>query len=94
MNRPYTQEYYLQLTEKIKRDVPEAQLSTDVIIGFPGETESDFLKTIQVFKKVVFSEAFLNKYSPRSNTKAFDLGDPISWKEKKRRENVLRKFLA
>ncbi len=94
MNRPYTQEHYLQLVDKIKKTVPKARLSTDVIVGFPGETEKDFLETIKVFRKAHFCEAFLNKYSPRPETKAFPMGDPIPWQEKKRRERVLKKFIC
>ncbi len=93
MNRPYTQESYLKLIYKIKKQIPQVQISTDVIVGFPTETEKDFEKTIAVFKKVKFFDAFINKYSPRPQTAALRLGDPISWQEKKRREKILRSFL-
>jgi len=93
MNRPYTKEKYLNLIAKIKKQIPEASFSTDVIIGFPGETEKDFQETIKVFKKVGFFEAYINKYSPRPETIAFKLGNPITWDEKKRREKVLRKLI-
>jgi len=93
MNRPYTKENYLKLVEKIKKAIPTARISTDIIVGFPTETEKDFLETVDVFKKVNFSEAFINKYSPRPGTVALKLGDPISWQEKKRREKILRDLL-
>lgn len=90
MNRPYTRKHYLQLIKKITARIPEARFSTDVIVGFPGETEEDFQGTALVFKKVRFFEAYINKYSPRPGTIAYPLGDPISWEEKKRREKILR----
>jgi tRNA-2-methylthio-N6-dimethylallyladenosine synthase len=93
MNRPYTQKKYLNLINKIKKLIPEATFTTDVIVGFPGETKKDFMETVKVFKKVKYNEAYINKYSPRPGTSAFQLGDPIAWEEKKRREKILRKLL-
>ena len=93
MNRPYTQKYYLDLIEKIRKKIPVASFTTDIIVGFPGESEKDFQETVKIFKKINFSNAYINKYSPRPNTAAFPLGDPISWAEKKRREKVLRKLV-
>ena len=92
MNRPYTQKYYLNLIKKTQEKIPEVKFSTDVIVGFPGETEKDFQKTIEVFKKVKFSIAFINKYSPRPGTASFKLKDDVSLKEKKGREKELRKY--
>jgi tRNA-2-methylthio-N6-dimethylallyladenosine synthase len=93
MNRPYTQKQYLNLIQKIKKSIPEAAFTTDVIVGFPGETKKDFGETVKVFKKVKYNEAYINKYSPRPGTAAWKLGDPISWEEKKRREKILRKLI-
>ncbi|MBD3300143.1 MAG: MiaB/RimO family radical SAM methylthiotransferase [Candidatus Moranbacteria bacterium] len=93
MNRPYTQKHYLKIITKIKKTIPDTQITTDVIIGFPGETEKEFNETVKVFKKVKFSKAFLNKYSPRPGTEAFKLGDPIAWKEKKQRAKILAKLI-
>jgi tRNA-2-methylthio-N6-dimethylallyladenosine synthase len=93
MNRPYTQKKYLNLIAKIKKVIPDATFTTDVIVGFPGETKKDFADTVKVFKKVKYNEAYVNKYSPRSGTAAWKLGDPISWEEKKRREKILRKLI-
>lgn len=93
MNRPYTKRYYLNLIEKIRKKIPDAAFTTDVIVGFPGETQKDFLETVKIFKKVGYNEAYINKYSPRPGTTAYSLGDPISWEEKKKREKVLRKLV-
>lgn len=89
MNRPYTKKQYLDLVDKIKKRIPSVQLTTDSIIGFPGESAEDFQETVEVFKKVNFSQAFNNKYSPREGTAAWNLGDPIPWEEKQRRWQVL-----
>lgn len=89
MNRPYTREQYIELVDKIIAQIPDVKISTDTIVGFPGETEEDFQQTVEIFEKVKFYQAFNNKYSPRSGTKAFPLGDPISWEEKQRRWRIL-----
>ncbi len=93
MNRPYTQKYYLDLISKIKQKIPNIKITTDIIIGFPTETDDDFKKTVKVFKKVKYADAFLNKYSPRPGTASYKLGDPIPWKVKKEREKILLKLL-
>jgi tRNA-2-methylthio-N6-dimethylallyladenosine synthase len=93
MNRPYTQKHYLSLIEKARKIISGVSFTTDVIIGFPGETEKDFQETVKVFEKVRYNEAYINKYSPRPGTAAYKLGDPISWEEKKRREKILRTYL-
>jgi tRNA-2-methylthio-N6-dimethylallyladenosine synthase len=89
MNRPYTREQYIELVDKIIARIPDVKISTDTIVGFPGETEEDFQQTVDIFEKVKFYQAFNNKYSPRSGTKAFPLGNPISWEEKQRRWRIL-----
>ena len=93
MNRPYTKKQYLNLLKKIRQKIPEVSFTTDVIVGFPGETQKDFLETAKVFKKVNYSEAYINKYSPRPGTAAYKLGDPIPWEEKKRRAKALREII-
>lgn len=93
MNRPYTRAHYLKLIKKTKKKIPDARFSTDVIVGFPGETEKDFQDTTDIFKKVGFFEAYVNKYSPRPGTAAFKLTDNIPWEEKKRREKDLKKLI-
>jgi tRNA-2-methylthio-N6-dimethylallyladenosine synthase len=94
MNRPYTRAHYLKLIKKTRKKIPGAKFSTDVIVGFPGETEKDFQKTAEVFKKVGFFEAYVNKYSPRPETSAFKLKDDVAWEEKKTRERELRKLIS
>lgn len=94
MNRWYTREDYIALTEKIKKAIPEIKISTDIIVGFPGETEEDFQATIDLSKEVGFVKVFAACYSPRPNTVASkDLIDDISWDEKKRRYHVLNDLI-
>ena len=89
MNRPYTRKQYLKIVEKIRRASPEIKITTDAIVGFPGETETDFQQTVEVFKIALYALAYVSKYSPRAGTAAFKLADPISWDEKKRRWKIL-----
>lgn len=70
MNRHYTIEKYLERANKLKEEIPGIALSTDIIVGFPTETEEDFQKTIEACKKVGFDSAFTFKYSPRPKTVA------------------------
>ncbi len=94
MNRLYTQKYYLDLISKIRKEIPDIKVTTDIIIGFPTETDNDFQETVKVFKKVKYADAFLNKYSPRPGTASYKLGDPIPWKVKKEREKMLLELLG
>ena len=90
MNRGYTKKEYLDLVKKIKKNIPDVRLSTDIIIGFPGEDEAAFQNTVDVCKKVGFEIAYLNKYSPRRGTVSAKLyKDEIPMSEKKRRWNIL-----
>ena len=70
MNRRYTKEQYLELVRKIKTAVPDISLTTDIIVGFPGETEEDFLETMDVVKQVRYDSAFTFIYSKRTGTPA------------------------
>lgn len=70
MNRRYTKEQYLELVRKIKEAVPDISLTTDIIVGFPGETEEDFLETMDVVEKVRYDSAFTFIYSKRTGTPA------------------------
>ncbi len=77
MNRHYTKEQYLTLVEKIKRELPDVSLTTDIIVGFPGETEEDFLDTVDVVKKCGFDSAFTFIYSKRNGTPAAQYPDEV-----------------
>ena len=70
MNRRYTKEQYLELVQKIKNAVPDISLTTDIIVGFPGETEEDFLETMDVVRQVRYDSAFTFIYSKRTGTPA------------------------
>ena len=77
MNRRYTKESYLELVRKLKEAVPDISLTTDIIVGFPGETEEDFLETMDVVKKVRYDSAFTFIYSKRTGTPAAVMEDQI-----------------
>lgn len=85
MNRRYTKEQYLELVEKIRKAMPDISLTTDIIVGFPGETEEDFKETLDVVEKVRFDSAFTFIYSKRTGTPAAKMEDQISEEEVKNR---------
>jgi len=89
MNRPYSIKQYKELVKKIRKEIPNIRLSTDVIVGFPGETKRQFKNTVKLFKEIKFDNAYIAKYSPRSGTAAFRMKDSISLREKKQREKKL-----
>ena len=90
MNRKYTKEQYLNLVEKIKSKIPNVQLSTDIIVGFPGETEEDFEDTLDVVKKVGYEQIFMFIYSRRVGTVADKMENQIDEKIKHERFNRLK----
>ncbi len=85
MDRSYTVEHYLRLIGAIRRAMPDVSLSTDVIAGFPTETEDEHAETLALMKEVGFDGAFMFKYSPRENTPAFAMKDDVSDEIKTRR---------
>lgn len=85
MNRTYTREHYLALVGKIRSRIPGVALSTDIITGFPGETEDDHSETLSLMERVRYDGAYMFKYSPREGTPAFRLGDDVSDEVKSRR---------
>ena len=94
MNRWYTSAEYIDLVQRIRAKVPDAQISTDIIVGFPGETEEQFENTVKLAKVVNFAYAYVAKYSARPNTtasKAFP--DDVPYVEKERRFHILDKLI-
>lgn len=85
MNRGYTREHYLELTNKMRERIPGVALSSDLIVGFPGETEEDFMETLDMVEKVRFESAFTFMYSVRSGTRAALFEDQVSLDVKKER---------
>lgn len=85
MRRGYTRESFLSLVERIRKAIPEVNITTDVIVGFPGEEEEDFEATLSLIEEVRFGTVYVAAYSPRPNTPAEPLGDPIPKEEKARR---------
>jgi tRNA-2-methylthio-N6-dimethylallyladenosine synthase len=85
MNRTYTRDHFIEKSNRIREILPNCGLSTDVIVGFPGETNSEFEKTLDVMNKVKFDSAFTFKYSPRSGTKAHEYSDQLSEIDKQAR---------
>lgn len=85
MGRRYTKESYLELYNKIKENLPYSSITTDIIVGFPGETEEDFLETLEVVKTCKFDSAFTFIFSPRVGTPAAKMEDNVSFEEKNNR---------
>ena len=90
MNRKYTKEQYLELVEKMKKRIPEVVFSTDIIVGFPGETEEDFEDTLDVVRKVNYEQIFMFIYSIRTGTVAEKREDQIPEEIKHKRFNRLK----
>jgi tRNA-2-methylthio-N6-dimethylallyladenosine synthase len=91
MNRKYTKEDYLILVDKIKTAMPDISLTTDIIVGFPGETEEDFLETLEVAKKVRYDSAYTFLYSKRTGTPAAGMEEQVEEKIAKERFDRLLK---
>ena len=85
MNRRYTREKYLDLVKKIKKQIPEVSLTTDILIGFPGETEDEFEETVSLMKEINYLAAYMYYYNPREGTPACSYENQIPMEDKKRR---------
>ncbi len=93
MKRGYKVEDYVQLIRKIRKNIPGIAISTDVIVGFPGESKKQFLNTVNLFKKIKFDMAYISEYSPRPKTAAFFMKDDVIKKEKEKRKKILESIL-
>jgi tRNA-2-methylthio-N6-dimethylallyladenosine synthase len=89
MNRGYTREFYLDLAENYRKIVKDAVLSTDIIVGFPTETDQDFQDTYNMVKEIELDFAFIFKYSVRPNTEAAKYCDDVSRQEKEKRHKII-----
>ncbi|PKM96035.1 MAG: tRNA (N6-isopentenyl adenosine(37)-C2)-methylthiotransferase MiaB [Firmicutes bacterium HGW-Firmicutes-1] len=93
MNRKYTKEHYLQLVDKVKKSCPDIALSTDIIVGFPGETEEDFINTLEVVESVGYDFVYTFIYSKRTGTPAAIMEEQIPEAVSKERFNRLLKLV-
>lgn len=94
MNRGYTRESYIELCNKLRKADPEIVIGTDIIVGFPGETEADFQETVSLAKEINWKVGFVAQYSPRPGTAAWRIyPDEISPQEKKRRWEILDQII-
>ncbi len=85
MNRKYTKESYLALVDRVRAGIPDVTLSTDILVGFPGETEEDLAEVFDLISKVRYEAAFMYHFNPREGTKAFDMPGWIDDEVKKER---------
>jgi len=88
MNRRYTRERYLEEIKMLKEYFPEAEVTSDIIVGFPGETEEDYLQTEELVKEVDFASAFTFVYSSRQGTKAAEMEEQIP--EEVQKDRIMR----
>lgn len=93
MNRHYTVKDYKNKIKELRKKIPAICLSTDIIVGYPGETKKQFENTLQLFRDIKYDMAYINKYSERKGTAAAKLKDNVSVVEKKRREKALNEVL-
>ncbi len=92
MNRPYTSEFFKNRVKEIKKIIPDIAITTDVIVGFPGETENDFQKTKQLIEQVGFSRMHVFTFSAREGTPAADMSDQVASRTKNSRSQKLRRI--
>ena len=89
MNRRYTVKKYLNLVSEYKKYIPAGSITTDIIVGFPSETEDDFNETVRIMKNIEFDGAYMFKYSPRPPAKSSKRKDDVSKKDKEARLDAL-----
>ena len=94
MARKYTREHFLELVAKIKAAIPEVTLTTDIIVGYPNETEEQFEETLSLYREVGFESAFTYIYSPREGTPAAKMVDNVPEEVKKQRLQRLNEVVA
>lgn len=92
MNRNYTREHYIKLVEKLRKAIPQIAITTDIIVGFPGETEEDFNDTMELVNTIKFDSAFTFMYSKRKGTPAAEMEDQVDEEIKKDRLDRLMKL--
>jgi tRNA-2-methylthio-N6-dimethylallyladenosine synthase len=94
MNRKYTAKHYLSLVKKIRKALPEIGISSDIIVGFPGETKKQFANTEKLMRQVKYDMVYLARFSSRPGTAAAKMKDNVTPAEKQRREEALNKILS
>jgi 2-methylthioadenine synthetase len=94
MNRKYTVKHYLSLIKKLRTAMPEIGISSDIIVGFPGETRKQFANTEKLMRAAKYDMVYLARFSSRPGTAAAKLKDNVTPKEKQRREEALNKILS
>jgi threonylcarbamoyladenosine tRNA methylthiotransferase MtaB len=90
MERPYSARFFRKVIKKIRSKLPRITLTTDIMVGFPGERAEDLEKTLGLVREIGFSKLHVFKYSPRPGTRAYDFEDRIPSQEKTRRSSILR----
>lgn len=93
MNRPYTANRYKEIIDMVREKIPRIAISTDIIVGFPGETEKQFRNTVKMVNEIRFEMAYISRYSPRPGTVSAKMEDNVPTEEKRRREKVLTEII-
>jgi len=94
MNRKYTVAHFEEIVNKVRALKKDVSITTDVIVGFPGETKKQFANSVKLFKKMKFDLAYCSRYSPRPGTVSWKLTDNVSREEKKERDKIITDILA
>jgi MiaB/RimO family radical SAM methylthiotransferase len=94
MNRNYTREEYIKKVEYLRKKIPDIKLSTDIIVGFPGETKEDFAQTTDLVKQLQFSMVYVSDYSPREGAVSAHMDDDVTLPEKKRRKKIVNEIVS